>query len=367
MERLRLAVVGTGDVAHRDYLPEAHRLADAADVVAVCGQSEARARSTAEEYDIPRWYTDVGDLLRLEPFDALINLTSHEAHFEVSLAALQAGKHLYTEKPLALSVGRARALRDEAARRGLVLVCAPSVMVFPQVTRARSMVASGAIGTVFSARGRSLAGVPPWPGFMSDPSHYFEADVGPLPDLAVYPLHALTGILGPAHRVMAMSRRTRNEFLVSDGPAAGKRVAVKADDDWHLLVDCGEALVSIEANYCALTALGPECELMGDRGAVAFSLFDGSAPISVATEDGNRLEEDVPHERVAGPDHILGVRHLVDCVREQRYPLANAEHAIHVLEIVEAARRSAETGGAVEVLSAFPVAPLAEQVNAHGR
>lgn len=358
-QRLRLAIVGPGDVAHRDYLPEAHRLADSAEVVAVCGPNEARARSTAEKFDIPRWYTDVGELLRCEPFDAMINLTSHTAHFDVSLAALQAGKHLYTEKPLALSVGRARALADEAARRGLVLVCAPSVMVFPQVRRARSMVASGMIGTVFSARGRSLAGVPPWPGFLSDPSHYFETAVGPLPDLAVYPLHALTGILGPAHCVMAMSQRTRSNFRVSEGPLAGKQVEMKSDDEWHLLVKCGRALASVEANYCALTALGPECELMGDRGALAFSLFDGSAPISVVTEGSGRREEDVPHQRVAGPDHILGVQHLVDCVRERRHPVLSAEHAIHVLEIVEAARRSAETGRAVEVLSTFPMTPLA--------
>jgi predicted dehydrogenase len=62
---------------------------------------------------------------------------------------------------------------------------------------------------------------------------------------------------------------------------------------------------------------------------------------------------------VAGPDHILGVQHLVDCVRERRHPVLSAEHAIHVLEIVEAVRRSAETGRAVEVLSTFPMTPLA--------
>jgi predicted dehydrogenase len=158
---------------------------------------------------------------------------------------------------------------------------------------------------------------------------------------------------------MAMSRRTRSEFLVTDGPLAGKRVDVKSDDDWHLLVECGQALASVEANCCALTALGPECELMGDRGAVTVSLFDGSAPISLVMEGSQRLEEDVPYQRAAGPDHILGVQHLVDCVREQRHPVLSAEHAIHVLEIVEVARWSAETGRAVDVLSAFPVTLLA--------
>lgn len=359
--RLRLAVVGVGDVAQRDYLPQAHRIADVAEIVMVCGRGEDRAREIAGHFGVARWAAGYRQAVETNDVDAVVNLTPFEAHVEVTLAALRAGKHVYTEKPLAPSAADAVVLRDEAARRGLKLVCAPSVMVFPQLVAAREVVASGRLGPIHAARAVAFGGVPPWAGYISDPSPYFRRGAGPLVDVGVYPLHALAGLLGPIRKVTAMSSRTRDRFAVTDGPARGTVVPVEVDDNWQLILECGTgtgsgtgteggpcAIASVQANFCAVTPAGPECELFGEHGTLGFDLLDVAAPLRLSAGEG-WTEQQVAHERAGGPDHILGVRHLAECVLSGSQPLLGPDRAIHVLDVLEAAQASAGEGRAIEV------------------
>lgn len=349
MTRVRLAFVGVGDVAERDYLPEWDRLSARAEISVVCGRDEERVRRVAEKYGALRWSTDYLEVVRSD-VDAVVNLTPIGAHFPITLAALEAGLHVYSEKPLAQSSSDARRLRDAASARNLVLVCAPSIMLFPQIVRVREILRSGEIGTVRAARSQALAGVPPWQGFLGDPVPYFAPGAGPLVDMGIYSLHVLTGLLGPVSSVAAMASRANAAFTVTEGPFEGTSVAVECEDEWQLIARLGSCTASVEANFSTVGSAGPDCELRGDRGAVAFSLFDVSAPISIlgAGED-NWVEIPVEHERDSGPDHLLGVQHLVDCIQDGKAPIPNVKHAIHVLEIIEAARQAAAEGRTVTV------------------
>jgi predicted dehydrogenase len=353
---IRLAVVGVGDVAQRDYLPELERLGDRAAATVACSRGGERAREVAERFGIPRWTTSYVDAVGAEDVDAVLNLTPFSLHVEVTLAALAAGKHVYSEKPLALAAHDACAIGEEAERRGRVVVAAPCVLLFPQVRRAREILAGGDLGVVHTARGHGLGGVPPWEGYLSDPSPYFAREAGALVDMAVYPLHALTGLLGPVRAVSALSARTRQSFDVVEGPFAGLSVPVEAPDNWHLLLrfDSG-ALASVEANTCAAGALAPELELRGERGTLGISLLDVSEPLQLQLEGEERAEV-VPHERDSGPDHLLGVQHLVECVETGREPTVSVAHARHVLEVLEASAASAAQGRLVEVHSAVDAA-----------
>lgn len=354
MSRVRLALLGCGDVARRDYLPEFHRIAERAEIVAVCGRTEERARAVAAEYGIPEWYMDYRDMLAEAPADAVVNLTPMQLHAETTLAALEAGRHVYTEKPVAGSVADAERVRDAARARGIVLVCAPCVMLFPQVRHARGLLEAGAIGPVYSARGHGLGGVPPWGGYPSDPSPFFAAGGGPLRDMGVYPLHALTGLLGPARRVSAMSARARESFVVDDGPAAGRRVPIEVDDNWHVTLDLGAGrLASVDANNVVRGTRAPQLEIFGLEGTIALDLLDVSAPVQVLRSGGGWESVSVPHVRESGPDHLLGVEHLVDCIETGAAPVLSVEHALHVVEIMEAAGRSSAECCAVEVESVF--------------
>jgi predicted dehydrogenase len=344
-DRLRLAILGPGDVAQRDYLPEFGRIADRAEIVAVCGRTEARARAVAEQHGAP-WFTDEATMLQEARIDALVNLTPIQSHFETTLMALEAGVHVYSEKPLAGSVAEGRRLEQAAAERSLVLVAAPCVMLFPQVRLVQRLLAEGRIGSVHAARGVAMGAVPPWPGFGSDPTPYFSPGGGPLVDLGVYPLHAITGLVGPARRVAAMSARVGEGFTVPDGPAAGTRVEIAVDDAWTALLDLGETrIATIEANYTSHGTRSAEVELMGTDGTIAFSWVDVSSPVEVLAPDGTWAAIEVPRTgRAEGPDHLLGVEHLIDCIASGTPPVLSATHAIHVLEILEQADRSSREG-----------------------
>lgn len=351
--KLNLALLGCGDVAQRDYLPELHRLAERVELIAVCGRSEARARDVAARYDVPAWYTDYERMLTESDADAIINLTPIQLHAETTLAALAAGKHVYSEKPVAGSLQDARRIRDEARRQNLTLVCAPSILLYPQVRYARDLLAGDAIGPVHAVVGQGHGGVPPWRGYLSDPTPFFAAGGGPLVDMGVYPLHAITGLLGPARRVSAMAAQAQEAFVVADGPAAGKRVAIEVPDSWHLTLDLGgERLASITANNVVQGSRAPQLELFGLRGTIALNLLDVAAPVEVLT-DGRWERVEAPHQRAGGPDHLLGVEHLVDCVTTGREPLVSIEHAMHVVEIMEGAARSAVDGCAAALTTTF--------------
>ena len=331
---IRLGIIGAGDVAERDYLPEWHRLEGEAVISVVCGRSPERARRVAEQYGIDRWSTNYREVVQSD-VDAIVNLTPINLHYPITLAALEAGKHVYTEKPMASSPAQAEALEHLASERGLVLVCAPSFMLFPQIAKVGQLLASGDLGVVHAARAQALTGPPPWPGYGSDPSFFFESEAGPLVDMGVYPLHVLTGLLGPVSGVAAMAARTMQSFVVTDGPFNGKVIGVEAEDTWQVIARLGGCIASIEANFSTVGSAAADCELRGERAAVAFSLFDVSAPISLLPA-GESDWTDIPvtHEREAGPDHLLGIRELLECIAEGRTPVPNARHAIHVLEII---------------------------------
>jgi predicted dehydrogenase len=155
----------------------------------------------ADQYGIPNRYTDYRQMLAASEAVAVVNLTPIQLHYETSMAVLAAGKHLYTEKPVAGSVAEAQQIKRLAEAQHLKLVCAPCVMLFPQVRYAKALLDAGEIGPVYSARGYGHMGVPPWSGYLSDPSPFFARGGGPAMDMGVYPLHTITGLLGPAQRV----------------------------------------------------------------------------------------------------------------------------------------------------------------------
>jgi len=361
---LRLAFLGCGDVALRDYLPELPRLAGRAELVAVCSRTEARAQAVGQQYGVP-WFTDYRRMLAESSADAVVNLTPIPLHFETTLACLEAGKHVYCEKPVTGSVREAEQLLEAAGRQGLTVVCAPSVLLFPQLHRARSLLSEGAIGPITGAQGHGLGGIPPWGGYLSDPAPFFAAGGGPLKDMGVYPLHALTGLLGPVRRVAAFSARTAESFTIADGPFQGREVPIAVPDHWRLLLELEAGLLaSIDANNCVAGTRAPELEIFGRQGTIALNLLDVSAPIDCLRAGRGWEAISLPRTgRDRGPDHLLGVEHLVECVQTGSQPIASLPHALHVVEVIEKAEQSAAEGRAVSVESWFENPDVSRQAS----
>jgi predicted dehydrogenase len=352
---LKLALLGYGDVAQRDYLPEFHRLADRAQIVAVCSRTPERVQEAMQRHAIPAGYTDYRRMLAECDADAVINLTPIQLHDETNRAILAAGRHLYSEKPVASTASAAAQLAELARERRLQIVCAPCVRLFPQMRYVQSLIQAGAIGEIYSARGYGHLGVPPWAGYPSDPSPFFAAGAGPAMDMGVYPLHALTALLGPVKRVMALVTKVLDSFVVNDGPFSGKQVPVETDDNWQMILDFGDGrTASVAANNVVMETRCPPLELHGLTGTIAFDPIYVQQPVEIIRQgyDWERVSPPFPHAlagRSAGPDHILGVEHLVECIQHGLTPEIGIDRAIHVLRVIEAAAQSSRDGRLIEI------------------
>jgi predicted dehydrogenase len=164
--------------------------------------------------------------------------------------------------------------------------------------------------------------------------------------MGVYPLHVLTGLLGPVQRVTALVSKVLDSFVVEDGPLAGARVPVEADDHWQMILDFGDGrLATVAANNVVLGSRAPQVEIHGLRGTVALDPIDVASPVEVLRAGQGWERVTLPQSgRASGPDHHLGIEHLVDCIQHDAEPVLSAAHALHVVEIIEKAAQSAQTG-----------------------
>lgn len=350
----RLAVIGVGDVAYRDYLPQMGRIAHLGRVDLAISRNPDRVAKAASDFGIPRTATDWHAALGPD-IDVVLNLTPAPIHGEINLALAQAGRSFYSEKPFSHDTAEGLAIAAAAKASGAVVASAPSVMVYPQVKVAAALLAQGVIGKVHSVRATACGGPPPWGGYHSDHRPFFAKGVGPLTDMGVYALHAVTGLLGRATTVNALGSRTREGFAVTEGPYAGTTVPIDEDDNVQLLLGlAGGALCTVQVGFSYHHPASCHVEIAGDDGWMLLALLDPTEPLQVYSTSRGRWTEPVPHVRMDGPDHILGVEHLLECIRDGRPPVISMDHANHVTGIREATAGAIATGQRITLPQSTP-------------
>ena len=373
---LDLAIVGVGALTLRAVLPHLTQadIADQVRVVALCDSVAERCAAAAAQYAIPATYTDLDEMLDREHLDVVTLVTPIGLHAEQGLNVLERGIHLHVNKTMSTTVAEADRLIAAAAEHGVHIVASPGEVLRPQVQAVRHLVESGAIGRpawgicgcAFGAYHETEPERADAPGGVAiDPSWYFRTPGGgPMYDMTVYALHQLTAILGPARRVTAMSGR-----VVPFRSFAGREVEVDADDNTVLVVDFGDGLFVVVYGAASAEAMP------GDFGAT--NLFGTSGTILGLTLNG--VEIDYPRKELTGGapswdwepqmrtlDHVTGphtsipeshvfedVMQLVRWVRTGRPSLATAEHARHVVDIIESGYRSASTGRTCDLTTTF--------------
>jgi predicted dehydrogenase len=347
------------------YLPNLHRIRDRVTLGAIANRDLARARAVAERHEIPTAVASLDELLELD-LDAIVNLLPGPAHFATSMRILESGRHLVTEKPIAGTLEEADRLLDLADRRGLLVVAAPGDMLAGEWVQARELVANNAIGKVAFARVQSSH---PGPAAMSwpvDPAPFYQRGVGALLDLAVYGLTEVTGVLGPARRVSALSGITVPVRRARGGPFDGVEFPVTAPDNNLVLLDFGESVFAVvDGTYNVVATRAPRMEVYGLEGSIVVKRGDEPGPpVEVYRLDAapgtpgwvspwtyNLFP--VGSDRFAELQRGALIEHLADCLRDGRRPVASGHHARHVLEIMLAAERSAAEGRVVDVVSTF--------------
>lgn len=366
-DRVRLAVVGCGDVAFRTYLPSLRQLGEVSCITATCDLESGRAQRAAELSrawsDDVHIYTDFRDCVAAGGFDGLINLTPGPIHPTITSAALDAGFHVFSEKPLANSIPEAKALIATAKARERLLLCAPATTVTPRWQLVERVVRSGELGQPTLITGQhSSMGPAGWSGYTGDPEPFYSPEVGPILDLGVYVLHAMTSLLGPARRVMASGTIAIPQRRVLSKGAAARVIEVRTFDHVLIHLEFADGLGQLVSSFAVPASRSPVIEVHCTEGSVSVGQdgwFDPMSSIQVYrpkddTEDDGGWREESPS--VPGSvDNLIGMgpEHFVACVRGEERPVLTAEQACHVLEIALQAKESAAAGRAVTLETTF--------------
>ena len=363
-----------GVIAH---LAEAD-LKDRVELVALCDPAKARAEEAAHRFGVERVYASYDDLLSADVVDAVTLATPIGIHYEQGRKAIVAGKHVHFNKTMTVTAAEATDLIDLARERQVKLVASPGEMLRPHNRAIRRMIREGRIGTpVWAICGAAFgnyhnheaergSGSPP----AIDPSWYFrKPGGGPLYDMTVYALHGLTGILGPARRVTALSG-----VRIPERTFAGRTIPTEADDNTLMLLDFGHNLIAV---VYGTSAGGIRHELdfsgtyFGTGGNIAGLMLNG-APFdyegraeAVSAPDGGvnpgfggnewiLPNIDGAHKTIPEQHVHADLMQLVDSVHAGTSSIVSAEHARHVIEILEMALRSAERGQTQTLTTTFP-------------
>jgi predicted dehydrogenase len=363
---IQLGIIGCGDVAMRTYIPALEHLADRAQVVATFDPIEERARQAAARFSAATAYTTYADLLNHPGLTGVFNLTPAPFHRDTTTAALDKGLHVFTEKPIAATVEDARALIAHAKERDRLLLSAPAVMATVRFRWLKKIVDAGRLGRLTLATAQ-MANMGPagWRAYTGDPAVFYAANVGPVLDIGVYSLHAITGLFGPAKRVQAMGAITIPERNVLIPRLAGQKITVGAKDHMLIQLDFGGAFAQILASFAVPASKAPALEVHGTNGTVSVSMdqwYNAQGPVDVMLRDDTLLgiqgwTNGVGSPEGTGPagDHLIGAgpEHFVACLRGEEQPILTPEHATHVLEIILKSDQSADEGRALELETSF--------------
>src|SRR5258706_8177478 len=225
-KRIRTGLIGCGSVSN-SYLPVLTKC-PYVEVVSLCDIRPERARNRAEQFKIAHHYPHIDQMLKGEPFEFLIDLTDMQEHEHLNRQALEAGKHVWSEKPIANSLAAGQKLLQTAKEKNLRLWGAPITVQSPQFAFMAKTLAEGALGRVAAAHADYGHEGPNWSSF------FYEVGGGSMPDLMVYNLTSLTGLLGPAKHVSAMLSIVTPEREIT---GKGKIKVTEEDNAMVLLSD----------------------------------------------------------------------------------------------------------------------------------
>lgn len=343
MSRIRTAVVGCGSVAG-SYVPHL-RQSPQVELVAVCDTLAERAREVATTHQIARYYDDPDRMLAELDFDLLVNLTPMQFHAPITRKGLEAGRHVWSEKPIATDLRQARELLELADRQGRGLWAAPNSPTSPAFRGMAAILAGGEIGRAVAGQGLYGWSGPDWPGT----AWYYQVGGGALFDLGVYNITTLTGLLGPARAVVALSGIATPERHI-----AGETVRVVAHDNTALLLDHGNAVYSsIQTGFVYGTQREDwTIQVITTGGAMTLGGYDW-APREVTVHTPQTPSGDVRYADQGTYTWYSGASDVAACLVSGQQPLVSGEHAVHVLEVMLAVERAAATGCQVPIETSF--------------
>lgn len=324
-----MGVVGCGNIApvYLSNLSESGRVR----LVGLADLDSAKASGLGAEFDVPA--TSVADLLADPAVELVVNLTVPAAHEEVSLRALDAGKHVYSEKPLALTFAGAGKLVALAERKSLSLGCAPDTILGAGIQTCRRLIAEGAIGEVVGGVAFMMCGG--HESWHPAPAFYYEVGGGPLFDMGPYYLSALVELLGPIERTSGTTRTTHAKRTIGSEPLRGATIEVETPTHVAgLLTFARGPIVAMAMSFDVPRHGLPHIELHGTAGTLRVPDPNGfGGPVHLG-HPGRDDWIEVPLD--SGPCHNARGLGLLDLLEQGAGSPVSGQRALHVVETMEA-------------------------------
>lgn len=344
-DRTGVAIIGCGNIATR-YAKDLASYPEI-DLVGFSDLDVSRAEALAAEHGGCA-YTDAAALLADPAVELVVNLTIHRAHYEVTTQCLEAGKHVHSEKPLAMTNDEARGLVTLAESKGLRLGSSPFTYMGEAQQTAWKQIRDGRLGTVRLVYAEVNHGrIEAW---HPNPEPFYE--VGPWFDVGVYPLTLLTTFFGPVRRVQAAGKVLWADRVTQEG----RPFHIETPDCVLATVELADGPIArLSVNFYVCDTKQRGLEFHGDEGALHLGCFQGfGAEVAVAKPREGFEPVPLLREAPGGTEWGRGVRDLAEAVRENRPHRATGAQAAHVVEVLNGAMTSIATGAPVTIDSDFP-------------
>jgi predicted dehydrogenase len=329
--KLTVGIVGCGNIAPR-YATWCPRY-DTIDLTACADLDPARAEALAAEFGLRAMSVDA--LLSDPAIDIIVNLTPPAAHAAVSLAIIGAGKHVYSEKPLALTVSDGERILAAAEQAGVRVGCAPDTFLGGGLQTCRSLIDAGAIGRPVAAAA-FLAGHGP-ESWHPNPHFFYRRGAGPLYDVGPYYLTALVNLLGPIERVSGLARISFAERVANSAYWQDERLPVEVPTHVSATLDFASRVVGTAVFSFDIWAHHlPRIEVYGSEGTLNApdpNFFSGPVELYRADEGSWR---EVPLTHSEDVERGLGVADMAGAIMAGEPHRASGRLALHILEVMEA-------------------------------
>jgi len=328
-----IAFVGCGDISGI-YLKNITSVFKDLKIIGVCDLIYERAEKAAKEYGIKTIYKDMHELFADPQVDIVLNLTRPYEHYEVSIAALNAGKHLYTEKPLGASYDEAKKIMILAKGKNLYVGGAPDTFLGAGLQTCRKLIDEGTIGEIFGASAYMVCrGHESW---HPDPEFYYKYGGGPMLDMGPYYLTALVSLLGAVKTVTGMTKISLAERTITSQPKNGTVIKVEVPTYVTGIMNFQNgAIGTIFTTFDVHTAQVPRIEIYGSEGTLCVpdpNFFDG--PVCLFTSGSDGFDEKPLQFEYSENSRGLGLADMAKAIEENRSARASGELLIHINEIM---------------------------------
>jgi predicted dehydrogenase len=348
---LGLGIIGCGNIS-TTYLSLAP-LFRGIEVKSCADINAAAAAAQAKKYGVRAETVD--RLLKADDVDIVVNLTIPAVHYEVSRSAIDAGKHVYSEKPFVLAVREGLDLKRRAERKGLRVGSAPDTFLGGAHQLARNLIDTGKVGKIVGGTCHVMShGMEHW---HPNPDFFFQPGAGPVLDVGPYYIANLIQLVGPVKRVVALAATPQKERTISNGPRNGQKVPVDTPTTIHALLEFENgALVTLDASWDVWSHGHAPMELYGEEGTVYVpdpNFFGGEVRFTQGAKPVKKMPRwdhpfGVPNQKhgsgMLANYRSAGLADMALAIAEGRPHRCSLESSLHAIDVMTGILRSSETG-----------------------